>query len=166
LPGKGSTFSFEIAAPEAPAPGEDAGAAVSGLLEGLGVLVVEDNPTNRMIVTRMLEGLGAFVETAEDGERGVEAALRGAFDLILMDIQMPGIDGMEATRQIRQSGSMAAQTPIIALTANVLTHQREAYLASGMDGVVGKPVSPAALLAEIARVAAEEPDAEPVRLTG
>jgi CheY-like chemotaxis protein len=164
-PGTGSTFWFEIAAPEALAPRLDA-EVDGGLLEGLRVLVVEDNATNRMIVTKMLEGLGASVETAEDGERGVEAALRGVFDLILMDIQMPGIDGVEATRQIRRSETPAALAPIIALTANVLTHQRETYLASGMDGVVGKPVSPAALLSEIARVAADEPGADQARLAG
>ena len=154
-PGEGSTFWFEIAAPQAQAPAAGPEAA-EGVLEDLRILVVEDNATNRMIVTRMLEGLGATVDTAEDGERGVEAALIGGFDLILMDIQMPGIDGMEATRQIRTSGTSAAGTPIVALTANVLTHQRSSYLAAGMDGVVGKPVSPGALLAEIARVAAAD----------
>ncbi len=154
-PGEGSTFWFEIAAPDAAAPASGVEAA-EGLLDGLRVLVVEDNATNRMIVTKMLEGLGASVDTAEDGERGVEAALIGGFDLILMDIQMPGIDGMEATHQIRTSGTSAATTPIVALTANVLTHQRSSYLDAGMDGVVGKPVSPGALLAEIARVAAAD----------
>ena len=164
-PGEGSTFWFEVAAPEVEAPC----ALVetdSGPLEGLSILVVEDNATNRMIVTKMLEGLGASVGTAEDGERGVEAALGGAFDLILMDIQMPGIDGIEATRQIRRSQTFVAPTPIIALTANVLTHQRATYLAAGMDGVVGKPVSPAALLAEIASVAAGQPSADDAQLAG
>jgi CheY-like chemotaxis protein len=75
-----------------------------------------------------------------------------------MDIQMPGIDGMEASRRIRALGGQAAVTPIIALTANVLAHQRQLYLAGGMDGVVGKPISPAALISEIARLAqASEP---------
>jgi CheY-like chemotaxis protein len=84
----------------------------------------------------------------------VEAALGGPFDLILMDIQMPGIDGLEATRQIRALPSVVCSTPIIALTANVMSHQRETYLAAGVDGVVAKPISPRALLAEIGRVAA------------
>jgi len=120
--------------------------------------VVEDNPTNRMIATKILESLGAAVETADDGEQGVAAAARGGFDLILMDIQMPGIDGVEATRRIRAMAGPAAETPIVALTANVLTHQRDVYLASGMNGVVGKPISPMALLAEIARIAAADED--------
>jgi signal transduction histidine kinase len=150
-PGEGSTFWFEIAAPPTAAPAQ-LDAAGEALLEGLHILVVEDNATNRMIATKMLESLGARVETAEDGERGVKAVGHQAFDLILMDIQMPGIDGMEATRQIRALDGPAAQTPIIALTANVLRHQRDIYQAAGMDGVIGKPISPNALLAEIARI--------------
>jgi CheY-like chemotaxis protein len=132
------------------------------LLEGLRVLVVEDNPTNRLIATKLLENLGAQVETAADGYLGVEAASRGAFDLILMDIQMPGIDGLEAAGRIRALGGRAAATPIVALTANVLSHQRQSYLEAGMDGVVGKPISPSDLLSEIAAVAAraEAPEDE------
>jgi CheY-like chemotaxis protein len=74
--------------------------------------------------------------------------------VILMDVQMPGMDGLEATRRIRALTGGAADAPIIALTANVLEHQRQAYLDCGMDGVVGKPIAPAALLAEILRLAA------------
>ena len=135
------------------------------VLEGLRVLVVEHNPTNRMIATKLLENLGASVETAADGLLGVEAASRGAFDLILMDVQMPGIDGLEAARRIRALGGPVAAIPIVALTANVLAHQRQSYLEAGMDGVVGKPISPAALLAEIARLGETAPaeDARPGR---
>jgi PAS domain S-box-containing protein len=157
-PGEGSTFWMEVAAeptdavcaqPEQTEP----------LLDGLRVLVVEDNATNRMIATKLLEQMGADVETAADGYLGVEAAARGDFDLILMDVQMPGIDGLEAARRIRALGGPAARTAIVALTANVLSHQRQAYLDAGMDGVVGKPISPAALLQEIARLSAPQ-DAE------
>ena len=122
------------------------------VLEGLRILVVEDNSTNRMIATKLLENLGARVETAADGLLGVEAAARGAFDLILMDVQMPGIDGLEACRRIRALGGAVAKTPIVALTANVLSHQHQSYLEAGMDGVVGKPISPTALLTEIMRL--------------
>lgn len=112
---QGSTFWFELPVQEVapPAPAEIAEAAVP---DGLRVLVVEDNPANRMIATKLLESLGAAVATAEDGEQGVETALRGAFDLILMDIQMPRLDGVEATRRIRASASPAASTPILGLT--------------------------------------------------
>jgi CheY-like chemotaxis protein len=127
------------------------------VLEGFRILVVEDNATNRLIATKLLENLGASVETAADGYLGVEAAGRG-FDLILMDIQMPGIDGVEATRRIRALGGPVAETPIVALTANVLAHQRRAYLDAGMDAVVGKPISPAILLSEIAKLGAPAQD--------
>jgi len=152
-PGEGSVFRLEIAAPEA--AGESApDAAPDAMLEGLRVLVVEDNPTNRIIILGLLESLGATARAADDGVAGVAAAAVGGYDLILMDIQMPGIDGMEATRRIRALPGPVASAPIIALTANVLAHQRDAYLAAGMDGVVGKPISPLALLAEIARLSA------------
>ena len=153
--GHGSTFWLEVAAPVADAPAEVAPAA-EDVLEGLRILVVEDNATNRMIATKLLENLGADVETACDGAQGVEAATQGGFDLILMDVQMPGMDGLEATRRIRALASAVADTPIIALTANVLSHQHQAYLSAGMDGVVGKPISPAVLLAEIARLSAPQ----------
>jgi len=156
----GSTFWLEVMAE----PTEALAATPETLepvLDGLRVLVVEDNPTNRMIATKLLESLGASVATAEDGYLGVEAAARGDFHLILMDVQMPGIDGLEAARRIRALGGAAARTPIVALTANVLAHQRRAYLDAGMDGVVGKPISPGVLLREIARLSAPaEPASE------
>jgi PAS domain S-box-containing protein len=149
--GQGSTFWLDVAAEacEPPAVGAE---TPQQLLSGLRVLVVEDNATNRMIASKLLESLGASVDTAADGYLGVEAASRGAFDLILMDVQMPGIDGLEAARRIRALGGPAAATPIVALTANVLSHQQQRYLDAGMDGVVGKPISPASLVAEIARI--------------
>ena len=150
--GRGSTFWIEVRAEATTAPAEAIEAA-GNVLEDVRVLVVEDNPTNRLIATKLLENMGAVVETAADGYAGVEAAQRGSFDLILMDIQMPGIDGVEAARRIRALGGAPAATPIVALTANVLAHQRLSYLDAGMDGVVGKPISPSALLAEIAEAA-------------
>ena len=150
--GVGSTFRIEIAAADAIATAHTA--VLEGMpLEDLRVLVVEDNATNRMIAVKLLESLGASAQTAVDGASGVAAAGAGGFDLILMDIQMPDMDGLEACRRIRSQGGPCAEAPIIALTANVLAHQRDTYLAAGMDGVVGKPISPTALLAEISRLA-------------
>jgi CheY-like chemotaxis protein/anti-sigma regulatory factor (Ser/Thr protein kinase) len=162
--GQGSTFWFEVRA-EPTALGPAAVESAPTLLEGVRVLVVEDNPTNRLIATKLLEQMGASVETANDGYLGVEAAARETYDLILMDIQMPGIDGLETARRIRALGGAAAFTPIVALTANVLSHQRQAYLDAGMDGVVGKPISPADLLREItaAADASEEREEEAAR---
>jgi PAS domain S-box-containing protein len=151
--GFGSTFWFDIAAEPAQAA-EPAADVLEPVLGGLRVLVVEDNAVNRMIATKLLESLGAEVSTAADGYLGVEAAAQGGFHLILMDVQMPGIDGLEASRRIRALGGPPAEIPIVALTANVLAHQRRAYLDAGMDGVVGKPISPGALLREISRISA------------
>jgi PAS domain S-box-containing protein len=157
--GLGSTFWLEIAAETTSAAALES-EILEPVLDGLRVLVVEDNATNRMIATKLLESMGAQVDTAADGYLGVEAAARGDFHLILMDVQMPGIDGLEAARRIRALGGAAAEIPIVALTANVLAHQRRAYLDAGMDGVVGKPISPGVLLREIARLSAPAPDPE------
>jgi PAS domain S-box-containing protein len=157
--GIGSTFLLTIAAEPAEVRVADETMA-DGLLDGLRILVVEDNATNRLVARRILEQLGAAVETADDGLEGVTAAWRGRFDLILMDVQMPGIDGVEAARRIRALPGPAARTPIIALTANVMSHQRSAYLAAGMDGVAAKPIVPAALIGEIVRLASEEATVE------
>jgi CheY-like chemotaxis protein len=166
--GKGSTFRMVFDAPAAEAA--CAPPVEEGLLEGVSILLVEDNPTNRLMARTLLCRLGADVEEAEDGLLGLEAARRGAHDLILMDVQMPHMDGVEATRAIRGLASPVAQVPIIGLTANVMVHQREAYLAAGMNGVIAKPISPAALLAEIARVVAgdddQAPDEVPAAQTG
>ncbi|WP_332774033.1 ATP-binding protein, partial [Phenylobacterium sp.] len=139
--GLGSTFWVEIAAP---ACAEKPGASDSemGWLQGLRVLVVEDNPTNRLVATSMLSLLGAEVVTADDGSQGVEAASREAFDLIFMDIQMPVMDGIEATRRIRALPAPSCLTPIVATTANVLSAQLDTYREVGMNGCVAKPISP------------------------
>ena len=157
--GVGSTFWIEIAAPDAVLDAPLLETETTGL-DGVEILVVEDNATNRLIATKILEGFGARVETAANGELGVAAALAGRFDLILMDIQMPDIDGLEATRRIRAAGGPASRVPIIALTANVMDTQRATYVAAGMNGVAAKPISPVALVAEILRCAGElEPEA-------
>jgi CheY-like chemotaxis protein len=149
-PGEGSTFWIELDGEECAPVDEDAPEADIGEFR---VLLVEDNPTNRMVISKLLQALGITVETAEDGEAGVAAAARGGFDLVLMDIQMPGMDGMEATRRIRALGGPISETPVVAITANVMADQKSGYVAAGMNGVVSKPVSAAALLSEITRVA-------------
>jgi CheY-like chemotaxis protein len=152
--GRGSVFWFEIAAPPAVAPTLAPGEDLSGApLVGLKVLVVDDNRINRVIGAKSLEALGAAAATVDSGPAAIEAAAHEAFDLILMDINMPGMDGLEATRRLRALGGPAAEVPVIALTADVMGHQRDAYRAAGLDGVVPKPFSPAQLLAEIARIA-------------
>ncbi|HEY1751036.1 MAG TPA: response regulator, partial [Caulobacteraceae bacterium] len=151
---QGSTFWVEISAPAAAQPPPRAAPEDADWLAGVRVLVVEDNPTNRMVATHMLSQLGAEVATAENGAEGVEAMRRGDYDLIFMDIQMPVMDGVEATRRIRALPAPKGQVPIVATTANVMPEQVATYRESGINGVVAKPISPAALITEVARLAA------------
>jgi signal transduction histidine kinase len=152
--GEGSTFWFEIAAPPAEAadPAVQASVADREPLAGLRVLLVDDNRTNRLVGLKSLEALGAYAETAESGEAAIAAATSGGYDLILMDVNMPGMDGMEATRRIRELPGREAYVPIVALTADVMTHHQQAYREAGMNGFVPKPFSPVQLLTEIARL--------------
>ena len=122
--------------------------------ERLNVLVVDDSSTNRMILSKMLEALEHRVETAPDGETAIERVGHCVFDLVLMDVQMPGIGGLEATRRIRGLGGAAGRTPVIAVTADVSDADRASYVAAGMTGLVSKPLSAEALRSEIVRVAA------------
>lgn len=116
------------------------------------VLVVDDNATNRFVAGKLLEMFGATYETAENGEQAVSAASARSFDLILMDIKMPVMDGVAATHLIRRLLGPAGATPILALTANADPDDASAYLSAGMNGVVEKPVQPDRLLEAIRRV--------------
>ncbi|MFI4965865.1 MAG: ATP-binding protein [Caulobacterales bacterium] len=152
--GVGSVFWFEIAAPaaQAAAPTPLADGSDAPLIS-LKILVVDDNRTNRLVGLKSLEALGAQAETADSGEAAITAAAKGGYDLILMDVNMPGMDGLEATRHIRALPQPQAAVPIVALTADVMTHHQAAYHAAGMNGFVPKPFSPGQLLAEIMRIA-------------
>ncbi len=155
--GKGSTFWFDVEAPqiERIANANASSGPSSGLnidLSGLRILVVEDNPTNRLVATKILESLGASVQTAEDGVYGLEAIQAHPYDLVLMDVQMPRMDGVEATRQVRALPGQVSAIPIIGLTANAMSHQWAEYRDVGMDGIVSKPIAVPALIEEIDRV--------------
>jgi CheY-like chemotaxis protein len=154
----GSVFWFEIDAPPAAAQAVRTNQAADASLHGLRVLLVDDNATNRLIGGKVLEALGADSTLAAGGLEAVEAVRGAPFDLVLMDINMPEVDGLEALRRIRRLPQGKGDIPVLALTANVMTHQRDAYLAAGMDGVVGKPFSPGELLQEVLRVAQAQPD--------
>jgi len=152
--GVGSTFWFEIAAPQAQAPAAAPEAEADETpLAGLKILIVDDNRTNRLVGLKSLEALGAEAETADGGEAAIAAAAKGGYDLILMDVNMPGMDGLEATRRIRALPQPQAGVPVVALTADVMTHHQAAYHAAGMNGFVPKPFSPGQLLTEIVRIA-------------
>lgn len=112
------------------------------------LLLVDDSRTNRMVIQRFLKDRAGQIIEAENGEAAVEAALANKFDLILMDIQMPIMDGVEATRRIRayERENGLPSTPIIAVTANVMVHQIQEYHDNGMDKVIAKPVKKAEIL--------------------
>ena len=114
------------------------------------ILVIEDQPDNRTILRDLLTAAGFTVLEAEDGEAGVAKALAEHPDLILMDIQMPLVDGYEATRRIKAQPAMAA-VPIIAVTSYALAGDETKTKAAGCDGYIAKPFSPRALLAEVRR---------------
>ncbi len=105
------------------------------------VLVVEDNDVNRQVALAMLHRLHCDVTMVEGGQEGAEQAIRGGFDLVLMDCQMPIVDGFEATRRIREQQHPSQRTPIVALTANALQGDRERCMAAGMDDYLTKPFS-------------------------
>jgi CheY-like chemotaxis protein len=118
------------------------------------VLLVEDTPINQTLETILLHRLGYEVTLANNGLEAVEAFNSSSFELILMDIQMPEMGGIEATQLIRdlEKKNGLPPTPIIAVTANALKGDRELYLASGLDGYVSKPISLEALKSEIQRL--------------
>jgi hypothetical protein len=108
---------------------------------GLRLLVVDDEPVNQLVAQELLENIGFHVTQAETGKEAIDAARVAAFDLVLMDMQMPVVDGLEATRQIRQMPAFA-KVPIVAMTANVFAQDRMNCLEAGMNDVVLKPFSP------------------------
>ena len=156
--GRGSAFSFELPlvrvadAPTAPVASEAAPE-----LPAIRVLAAEDNRTNQLLLTAMLEPLGLDVRITADGRETVEAFRAQDFDLVLMDIQMPVMNGVDATRAIRviEAERGQAPTPILALSANVMRHQVEEYLAAGMNGFVAKPIEMVQLIGEMERVLSE-----------
>jgi len=151
--GAGSTFWFAVDAPTAePAPAAEAddGSGLQGSLRSARVLVVDDVAANRELVRAMLEAVGHCVEEACDGAEAVEASGRARYDLVLMDMQMPRMDGLAATRAIRSDCPHNRTTPILALSANVLCSQVAACFEAGMDDHLAKPIAMVELLEKVA----------------
>ncbi|MDO8901274.1 MAG: response regulator [Phenylobacterium sp.] len=142
--GGGETAVFTLLAPCAPEDAAEPAETASD--RAAHVLIVDDNATNRMVAETLCEMFDCTAETAVDGVEAVELAKSGRFDLILMDIKMPRMDGVDATRAIRALQGPASQTPIIALTANADPEDAAGYIAAGMIGVVEKPMKPESLL--------------------
>ncbi|MGZ6744504.1 MAG: response regulator, partial [Nocardioides sp.] len=115
------------------------------------VLVVEDSDINQLVAEGILVHLGYTVSLVDDGLAALAALDEGAFDAVLMDCQMPGMDGYDATREIRTREGSRRHTPVIAMTAGAVEGDRERALAAGMDDYVSKPVSPRELQAVLER---------------
>lgn len=162
MPDQGSRFRFCLKLPLGlaaahPSP-PDAEAASQSLRQRIAVLdrplrllLAEDNPTNQFVIKRLLKDFAVDVEIAADGIQAVEAARRASYDLICMDMRMPEMDGLEATRLIRRDGGASRRAPIVAMTANAFPEDMEACRVAGMTDFVAKPVSKVQLVTAILR---------------
>jgi PAS domain S-box-containing protein len=150
-PGRGSRFWFTVRCEPGQAPAAAPAPPPPPLSRSLRVLVAEDNQINQLVVTAMLGKLGHQADVVGDGAEAVAAVRRVPYDIVLMDVQMPDMDGLEATRAIRRLPAPAGAVPIVALTANAMTGHREQYLAAGMSDYVAKPIHLAELQAALAR---------------
>ncbi len=151
-PGRGSLFWFEVPAERAPAQAVRVEKQVETVRPTrLDILLVEDNEVNRQVAARFLENLGQSVTIAVDGAEAVAMAQEHVYDLILMDMQMPVMDGIAATREIRRLDGAAGKVPIVAMTANASDTDRNLCMEVGMNGFEAKPVSSARLRKLLAR---------------
>jgi signal transduction histidine kinase/ActR/RegA family two-component response regulator len=162
-PGQGSCFWFEVPlpviqenAPEETTAQPSGSALNSHELDGVRVLLVEDNPVNQKVAIRMLQKLGCVVELAENGQQALEKLERASYDIVLMDMQMPIMDGLTATRLLRQREQQTGHHQVvIALTANAMQTDRELCLDAGMDDYLSKPLTLDALQVMLLRWVAQ-----------
>jgi signal transduction histidine kinase/CheY-like chemotaxis protein len=156
-PGAGTTFELVLPLQDCAPPGAEA-SDEAGPVEALdgptAVLVAEDNAINRAVVRALLESAGCALTFAENGALAVEALSRGRFDLVLMDVHMPVMDGVAAVREIRSGRAGDPGVPVIALTADTMTGDRQRFLAAGFNAHVAKPIRPAELLGAMQAVLA------------
>ena len=149
-PGHGSTFWLEVPLDAALTSATADMQTMAEVPAGSRILMADDAAANRELVRAILDGWDILLETVDDGAAAVEAAASGGYDLILMDVHMPVMDGLNATRAIRAMTGQVSRMPILALTANVQPEQVAACRAAGMDGHVSKPIQVRDLMAAIA----------------
>jgi signal transduction histidine kinase/CheY-like chemotaxis protein len=161
--GGGSRFEVALPLPKAAVPSpvparEPMPAATPAATGGLRILVAEDNAVNQILIKAVLERLGCFSDIVGNGIEAVRQSRSAAYDLMLMDVQMPEMDGLSATREIRRrEGTAGPRLPIVAMTAHAMPDDREACLGAGMDDYVVKPIDMAQLAAAIERAVAKTP---------
>ena len=161
-PGAGSSFRIRFPVEPIEAPREGGAAAKPARkARASRVLLVEDNEINRVVAREMLEAAGHSVTEAHNGRIAVERAEGEPFDIILMDISMPVMDGREAARRIRAGQGPCARVPIVALTANAMAAEQESFFADGMDGIVTKPLNREALARVLSEHTGAAPEAAP-----
>ncbi|MGB6007992.1 MHYT domain-containing protein [Castellaniella sp.] len=161
IPGQGSTFHIWLPLPLGKAPVHEPSADKPTALPPLHVLIADDIDLNLELLTLTLQAQGHQVTPARDGQEALEKFMAGAFDVVLMDVHMPGTDGLQATRLIRQHERRhdLRPTPVIALTASVMAHDRQQAQQAGMNGFAVKPLDAPRLFAEMARVTTGQPAA-------
>ncbi|MBU1375438.1 MAG: response regulator [Alphaproteobacteria bacterium] len=157
-PGQGSTFRIWLPLPEAEVV--QAGAIEPETLPTLRILVADDNPINQAVARAVLEAAGVDVQCVSDGAEALERLRIEAFDLVLMDVNMPIMDGVEAVSRIRAGQAGPADVPIMALTADAMPGEESRLKALGFDALQHKPVQPAALINAISQLLAERPPAQ------
>ena len=157
-PGRGSRFYFSVSLPRASSPVPDGGGSVGVSLsqpsgKAFRVLLAEDNKINQRLVAKLLRTAGHEVDIVENGRQAVEAAQMHDYDIVLMDVQMPVLDGVQATRRIRALPPPRNAVRVVALTAHAIAGAEQRYAEAGMDGYLAKPLSPDALFAQLGSLA-------------
>jgi signal transduction histidine kinase/ActR/RegA family two-component response regulator len=149
--GVGTTFHVRLALPYAEAPEPDREAPSESGLEGLRILLAEDNPINQAVARAILESAGVSLHLANDGAEALERLRTEEFDLVLMDVHMPRMDGVEAVQRVRAGHAGRPDIPVLALTADAMSGEEARLIALGFDGLQPKPIRPQALFTAIAQ---------------
>jgi CheY-like chemotaxis protein len=159
--GKGSSFTLRLSLPGGTEQEAQSLAAPAGLLDGARILVVDDNAINLRVAVAILTGLGAVPTTVTGGSEALAIMRDAFFDLVLMDVHMPGMGGVETLNRIRAGQAGDRNVPVVACTADAMTSEVSRYLDLGFDAVQCKPIVPAQLASTLARVLSQKRSTSP-----